>query len=1034
MFAINNNLIRRIMGISISKSPNWVPGKGLVFSNQRGGVGGMNMGGNSSGGGAGGGSGGGGVVTPSDIYTKMLLHFDDAAKNSDVTITSVYAPMRGTLNPDGTKAYVGTWGSTPASNGVHVIDVATNTKLTTISSPYTGTGLVTNSTGTRLYVANYGTANSNAGGSTVTIIDTVNNVVLGTVSVGANAQSVDITPNDKFLFVACQNNGLYRIDLTAGTLSSTNVGSGSYGPAVSPDGTKITVAGDSQVYVYSLNQSTGAVSLTSTLTGFSAPYGVIKSSTTAYYPNWNAGTVIPVDFATGLKGTAITVGTSPYGGMVSPDGKKLYVANTGGNSVSVINTASNTVIQTLTGFTSPRGCVATNEKLMVFNNTASSVSVIDVRNLTDAALSPLTQYRVGTVETSATQSKFGGKSLYLNGTNTNKLQFANPKAKAMDFSNQPFCIEAWFYLTAYNTSGRHAGLITYANADNGDNQGIHIDLNNSNRFEVFMSTNGTSWDLGAPTIGTSVSPTLNTWFHLALIRETAGGDIKLVHNGSVIGTKTTTASLYTGDYMYVGKSNYWNSTDINGYVDDVRVVVGSCPYSAAAFVVPTAELTAVTNTKLLLKGNGAVISDDSSNNLYTSSKGGAQTSTAQSKFGGSSIKISSATGDFVKIYNNTQPIALLDRPFTIEGWFYKIGTGFQQIMGFANADGQGPNIAIQADGTISAAMSTSGVGWTNSIGSSTVPSSNAWHHFALTRDITGGAIKFYLDGSLIGSTTPSSPLFTAETFWIGHYPYYYATNPYTFNGYIDEVRVIVGKNPYSGEFTPASTAYTDGYNMLLHFDGANGSTTVTDSSTSPKTMTAYGGATISTTKSKFGGSSMYFPGVSGTGCRVTANNSSDFAFGTGDFTVEMNLNLSSLGTGHIGTMFGMVFDTRTSITQGPGLFMYFDSNRKLKIWAQGTTFATSNTTIEIGNWYHVALTRKSSKFYLYINGVLDATADLATNFTESSMSIGAPFDYSGAPGFLFNGYIDEFRVCKGTALYAGTATTVPTSEFSLLTT
>jgi hypothetical protein len=49
--------------------------------------------------------------------------------------------------------------------------------------------------------------------------------------------------------------------------------------------------------------------------------------------------------------------------------------------------------------------------------------------------------------------------------------------------------------------------------------------------------------------------------------------------------------------------------------------------------------------------------------------------------------------------------------------------------------------------------------------------------------------------------------------------------------------------------------------LLLHGDGTNGSTTITDNSPTPKTVTAVGNAQISTAQSKFGGASILFDGT-----------------------------------------------------------------------------------------------------------------------------------------------------------------------------
>jgi hypothetical protein len=49
--------------------------------------------------------------------------------------------------------------------------------------------------------------------------------------------------------------------------------------------------------------------------------------------------------------------------------------------------------------------------------------------------------------------------------------------------------------------------------------------------------------------------------------------------------------------------------------------------------------------------------------------------------------------------------------------------------------------------------------------------------------------------------------------------------------------------------------------LLLHGNGTNGSTTITDNSPTPKTVTAVGNAQISTAQSKFGGASIAFDGT-----------------------------------------------------------------------------------------------------------------------------------------------------------------------------
>ena len=82
----------------------------------------------------------------------------------------------------------------------------------------------------------------------------------------------------------------------------------------------------------------------------------------------------------------------------------------------------------------------------------------------------------------------------------------------------------------------------------------------------------------------------------------------------------------------------------------------------------------------------------------------------------------------------------------------------------------------------------------------------------------------------------------------------------------------------------------DKVSLLLHGDGTNGSTTIVDSSSSPKAVTAVGNAQISTAQSKFGGASLAFDGNGDqlTALNVDANNT--------DLTIECWLRLNSYPT------------------------------------------------------------------------------------------------------------------------------------------
>jgi YVTN family beta-propeller protein len=99
----------------------------------------------------------------------------------------------------------------------------------------------------------------------------------------------------------------------------------------------------------------------------------------AYIANFNDNTVSVIDTTTNtVIGSPITVGSEPNGVAVTPDGSKVYVTNQNDGTVSVIATASNTVTATITVGSSPIGVAVTPDgsKVYVANAVSGTVSVI----------------------------------------------------------------------------------------------------------------------------------------------------------------------------------------------------------------------------------------------------------------------------------------------------------------------------------------------------------------------------------------------------------------------------------------------------------------------------------------------------------------------------------------------------------------------------------------------------------------------------------------------------------------------------------
>ena len=227
---------------------------------------------------------------------------------------------------------------------------------------------------------------------------------------------------------------------------------------------------------------------------------------------------------------------------------------------------------------------------------------------------------------------------------------------------------------------------------------------------------------------------------------------------------------------------------------------------------------------------------------------------------------------------------------------------------------------------------------------------------------------------------------------------------------------IIYINPF--QFAAPPVGPTDPYfsnvSLLLHGDGTNGSTTIVDSSPSPKTVSAIGSASISTTQSKFGGSSINFNG----GYLSSSNNIANF--GGDPFTIEYWVNFNSIAAAQApmistyqGSGTGLAIQ-KVASQGGIGVNLSGDG---LDIFASNVLSSTT--------WHHIALSGQSGAngIRLFIDGVQGgSTFTGATSFGSNTLSIGALL------AIRFYGYIDALRITKGMARYTSNFTP-PTAPF-----
>ena len=212
------------------------------------------------------------------------------------------------------------------------------------------------------------------------------------------------------------------------------------------------------------------------------------------------------------------------------------------------------------------------------------------------------------------------------------------------------------------------------------------------------------------------------------------------------------------------------------------------------------------------------------------------------------------------------------------------------------------------------------------------------------------------------------------------------------------------------------TAATDTNTVaLLHLDGSNNSTVITDSSNYNGTWTASGAAKLSTAQYKFGSASLTNNAT--TTNYVQSNSSSNYTLGSGDFTVEFFV------------FFNIVNTTQTFIDWRPGSEGAYPTIALLGgkiLWFHSTSARiTSGTSVSSTTWYHVAISRSGTSTKMFINGTQEgSTYTDSTNYAGTTVALLT----SGMGDFALNGYLDEIRISKQ-ARYTSNFT-APTQAFT----
>jgi len=283
------------------------------------------------------------------------------------------------------------------------------------------------------------------------------------------------------------------------------------------------------------------------------------------------------------------------------------------------------------------------------------------------------------------------------------------------------------------------------------------------------------------------------WYYITVSR--SGTTSRMHFNGTQVAINTSDSTNYSTspNTSYIG-TRYSTQHSFDGIMGDVRVVKGT---ALSSYTPPTAPLTAITNTKLLLNMADAQAIDSAAQNNLTL-VGNANTSTDQAKFGDTSLHLD-GTGDYVIKY--AQDISGTGA-FTVEMFLRLAAVGAVQVFYDTRPSGTNglyPVLFVNSDNTLNYYVSSG-----NRITSSETLSANTWYHIALCRSET--STKLFLNGTQVGSTYSDSHNYvdSGQTY-LGRSSF---GDEFPTNGFIDEIRFSKMAR-YTSNFTAPTAAFAD---------------------------------------------------------------------------------------------------------------------------------------------------------------------------------------------------------------------------------
>ena len=579
------------------------------------------------------------------------------------------------------------------------------------------------------------------------------------------------------------------------------------------------------------------------------------------------------------------------------------------------------------------------------------------------------------------------------GGNDNNISVASSADST--FGTGDFTVELFAFFTVAPGSNGYANVVDFRIGSYTN----HIDLyfgNNSKRLKFFAG--------GSDVFTSSTDLPIGEWVHLALVR--ASGTTVLYQNGDSVGSASDSNNYAQGRFIF--GSRYTDQYGMTGAISNARVVKGTAVYTSS-FTPTTSPLTAITNTVFLSAQSNRFV--DNSASAHTMLTLNSPSVSAFGPFLTDAVydpAVNGASAFFTTGTNTslTTPDSSdfdLGATFTIEAWVYaNTAPEYSNICGrwYDGSSGKAASHYVFQLSPISGVpqLAFGNPGTINDAYGSAFPTGE-WVHVAVTQD---GSTKRLFQNGIMG-TTYSNPTTVGSSgskpFSVGGYD---ASNAQDGSGYASvwdgfmcDLRVLKGTALYTSNFTSPTAPLTAITNTKLLLNMADGQAI---DSAAQNNLVLIGDAKLSTGQAKFGDTSLYING-SDTAAQIKTSN---FRFGTGDFTIEF---------WYYGTTVedAPLLDMRLSANNEARVSIFFTNNNgNVGYFATNSTRITSNTTVATNTWTHIALVRSSAVTRFYFNGTQDnQTYSDTIDFLSSPLTIGLKFNLDSNNNV---GYYDDVRI------------------------